>query len=662
MEYPKTKITKDKPYEFLEDDKKKQLGKNNEVKMTLYNALTLKEYERVFMCKTAKEVQHTLIITHQGNLQVKNYEIDLLTQEYKKFSISNEETIDSGFTSFNAIVTCLKSLDLDNSSKNYVYEMILDNDGITFKTTTKDKVKSLAFKAKVTREETSDDSDMSGKKPENKAFVEEAWSDSEDGDEHQNDATCLMEIDSQECTSTRSTSNDPFSPLSNPESVIQNHQRNLGDPSLLLDLEEINMANDNNNNNHQGPPPAGLNFPAPHLRLMDELLQAPTDGVGDEIVVPPFLIVHKITQTIKLNQVPRDIIKLILFPFSLEGAARTWLEKEPPNSITTWNDLVSNLMDALTQIPTYTLVLKDLLKNKEKLEELENTLINTECSDILLNKVPEKLGDLGKFLIPCILQDLEVCSSLANFEAIINLMPLSIYEKLRIRPLKPTRMTLELAKRSVTYLMGIAEDVIVNVDKFNFLANFVLVDFNANLMVPIILGRPFLCTAKALVDLYKEKLTLRIRNEDTTSHSDLSLPNYESFSFDIDHQEEKSSGSSTSRSDHSLLNYEAFCFYIDHHEKKSSGSITPHSDPSLLKYKSFYFDLLIDTLPPTDMSDSHHKEFADELAHITPPPEYDHFFFDIGVDPGEFTRLLIEHSSSKNVNLTKIKEDNKLKT
>ncbi|GJV54652.1 reverse transcriptase domain-containing protein [Tanacetum coccineum] len=132
--------------------------------------------------------------------------------------------------------------------------------------------------------------------------------------------------------------------------VIRHRRRNLGDSSLLVDFEEINM----NPNNIQGPPPVGpvpqnhsppglkLQNPAPDLRPMEELLQAPTDGVGDAIVVPPFT---KITQTIKLNQVPHDIIKLILFPFSLEGAARTWLEKEPPNSIITWNDLVSKFVN-----------------------------------------------------------------------------------------------------------------------------------------------------------------------------------------------------------------------------------------------------------------------------------------------------------------------------
>ncbi|GKF37170.1 hypothetical protein Tco_0113928, partial [Tanacetum coccineum] len=114
-----------------------------------------------------------------------------------------------------------------------------------------------------------------------------------------------------------------------------------------------------------------------------------------------------------------------------------------------------------------------------------------------------------------------------------------------------------------------------------------------------------------------------------------------------------------SHSDDSLPDYETFCFDI---EEKSSGSTTSHSDISLLEYESFHFDLSIDPLPPAERSDSHHEEFANELAHIISSPEYDHFYFNIEVDPGELTRLLIVNSSSKNVNLTEIKEDNELKS
>ncbi|GJZ29284.1 retrovirus-related pol polyprotein from transposon TNT 1-94 [Tanacetum coccineum] len=183
---------KETAYELLKDDQKKQLGKNNEAKITLYSALPRKEYERVFMCKTAKEVWHTLIITHQGNLQVNNCKINLLTQEYEKFSISNEETIDSGFTRFNAIVTSLKYLDPDYSSKNHVRKFFhalplkwrakvtAIKEAEDLATLPLDelirilKVKSLDLKAKVAREQTSDDSDSQGGSDEDIDEEEEA--------------------------------------------------------------------------------------------------------------------------------------------------------------------------------------------------------------------------------------------------------------------------------------------------------------------------------------------------------------------------------------------------------------------------------------------------------------------------------------------------------
>nr|GEV61048.1 UBN2 domain-containing protein [Tanacetum cinerariifolium] len=143
-------MMKETPYKLLKDNKKKKLDKNNKAKMTLYNALPRKEYERVFVCKTAKDVWHTLIITYQGSSQVKNCKIDLLPQEYKKFTISNEESIDSGFTRFNAIVTSLKSLDPDYSSKNHQVMMLLLNPS--------KKVMPIALKANVTRVQTSNNS------------------------------------------------------------------------------------------------------------------------------------------------------------------------------------------------------------------------------------------------------------------------------------------------------------------------------------------------------------------------------------------------------------------------------------------------------------------------------------------------------------------------
>ncbi|GJS59011.1 hypothetical protein Tco_0653795, partial [Tanacetum coccineum] len=150
MEYLKTKMEVEIPYELLKNDQNTKHGINNKAKMTLYNALPHKEYERVLMCKSAKEFWHALIITHKGNSQVKDCNIYLLIQQYENFSISREETIDSGFTRFNAIVESqandLATLSLDELIGNLkVYKMILENDG-------KGKGQVITLKAKDTRD------------------------------------------------------------------------------------------------------------------------------------------------------------------------------------------------------------------------------------------------------------------------------------------------------------------------------------------------------------------------------------------------------------------------------------------------------------------------------------------------------------------------------
>nr|GEZ81764.1 hypothetical protein [Tanacetum cinerariifolium] len=131
-----------------------------------------------------------------------------------------------------------------------------------------------------------------------------------------------------------------------------------------------------------------------------------------------------------------------------------------------------------------------------------------------------------------------------------------------------------------------------------------------------------------------------ISSGSTTTHSDISLLDYEAFYFYDDHIEEISSGSTTTHSDISLLDYEAFYFYDDHIEEISSGSTNTHFDISLSEYDSFIFDLSNDQFPPTDRSDSTHEEFADELAHIISPPKYDCFYFGNFLNPGEWISSL----------------------
>nr|GEW70532.1 reverse transcriptase domain-containing protein [Tanacetum cinerariifolium] len=328
---------------------------------------------------------------------------------------------------------------------------------------------------------------------------------------------------------------------------------------------------------------------------MEELLQAPTEGYGEAIVIPEILAKNFEIKTNLLQNVLNDAIKLMLFPYSLENRARIWYEKEPPNSILTWDDLVNKFVnqffppsktthlkneisrftqrfeetfseawdrfkeliracphhefseltqivtfynglteqdqdslnaasggpsiptesllekvdeqnteeildkvhsnssrstaqvqppvvpislpepdvprtqskpiipypfsfaDALLLMPKFASTIKSLLVNKDKLFELAKVSLNENCSAMLLKKLLEKLRDLGKFLIPCDFPGMEVCHALANLGASINLMPLSIWKKLSLPELTPTRMTLELADRSITRPKGVAE-------------------------------------------------------------------------------------------------------------------------------------------------------------------------------------------------------------
>ncbi|GJR32557.1 zf-CCHC domain-containing protein [Tanacetum coccineum] len=124
VQNPETKLDEVIPFEKQTGDLKKRLAKNNEAKMVIYNALPRKDYERIFICNTTKEIWKTLLITHQGNSQVKDNKIDLLVQQYEQFVIFEEESIDSASARFNTIITSLKALDESYSSKNYVRKFL----------------------------------------------------------------------------------------------------------------------------------------------------------------------------------------------------------------------------------------------------------------------------------------------------------------------------------------------------------------------------------------------------------------------------------------------------------------------------------------------------------------------------------------------------------
>nr|GEU42020.1 reverse transcriptase domain-containing protein [Tanacetum cinerariifolium] len=187
-----------------------------------------------------------------------------------------------------------------------------------------------------------------------------------------------------------------------------------------------------------------------------------------------------------------------------------------------FHDLDFNISfaDALILMPKFGPTIKSLLTNKEKLFELARTPLNEHCSAVLLKTLPENLGDPDKFLIPCDFPGMDECLALADLGVSINLMPLSVWNKLSLPELSPTCMTLELADRLISRPIGVAKDVYVKVGTFYFPAEFVVIDFDADPRVSLILRRSFLKTGRALIDVYEGELTLRVGKESVTFNLD----------------------------------------------------------------------------------------------------------------------------------------------
>nr|GEU83299.1 reverse transcriptase domain-containing protein [Tanacetum cinerariifolium] len=164
--------------------------------------------------------------------------------------------------------------------------------------------------------------------------------------------------------------------------------------------------------------------------------------------------------------------------------------------------LAKEKLHALIHMPKFAPMFKNLLNNKDKLIELTKTQLNENCFALVLKKLPEKLGDPGRFLIPCDFLEFDNCLALADLGASINLMPLSIWKKLRLPTLNDTKMVLELADRTISKPTGVADNVFVKVGKFYLPVDFVVLDFIADPRVPLILGRPFLRES----DFYSEEI------------------------------------------------------------------------------------------------------------------------------------------------------------
>ncbi|GKA59968.1 DNA-directed DNA polymerase [Tanacetum coccineum] len=275
-----------------------------------------------------------------------------------------------------------------------------------------------------------------------------------------------------------------------------------------------------------------------------------------------------------------DTSRLCFFHFSLKGKAAEWLDRIPPTQILTWDQLVSRFLDyffpigrshevdeckqtnmaeqvclsggdiyddpsllstvrnctetpeseaptfaittrsgVITQDPPFPALPRPTSDNltEEKLEKAASSVkLSEECSAIIQRSLPQKEGDPGSFTLPCLIVSLAVKNVLADLGASINLMPYSLFRRLGISKFKPTKMSIQLAGRSIKYPIGVYENLLVKISKFIFLVDFVVLEMDEDELVPIILGRPFLTTAKAIIDVHGGKLSLRVRSETVT--------------------------------------------------------------------------------------------------------------------------------------------------
>ncbi|GKC93105.1 reverse transcriptase domain-containing protein [Tanacetum coccineum] len=178
------------------------------------------------------------------------------------------------------------------------------------------------------------------------------------------------------------------------------------------------------------------------------------------------------------------------------------------------------LVDVLAEMPNYGRFLKELVSNNHKLKQIPVAFLSDESSSLIQNKVPPKLRDLGSFLIPCNFIKAFSCDALADLGASINLMPYSLYAKLSLETLKPTKMSVRLAGRSFQYPVGIAKNMLVEVGKFTFPVDFLILEMEEDSKVPLILGRPFLHTADVVIRVKQKQLNLRVGTERMTFHMD----------------------------------------------------------------------------------------------------------------------------------------------
>nr|GEV64002.1 reverse transcriptase domain-containing protein [Tanacetum cinerariifolium] len=333
----------------------------------------------------------------------------------------------------------------------------------------------------------------------------------------------------------------------------------------------------------------------------------------------------------------------------------------PPTNNESTKDVQPSVVQVETPIPNSEpvvapvlepVVAPSLLTNKEKLYELARTPLNEHCSAVLLKKLPEKVGYPDKFLIPCNFLGMDECLALVDLGISINLMPLSVWNKLSLPELSPMCMTLKLADRSISRPVEVAEDVFVKVGTFHFPADFVIVDFDADPRVSLILRRSFLKTGRALIDVYEGELTLRVGKEAVTFNLDQTSrysANYDAMSvnridlIDVACEEYSQEVLEFSMSGNPTPSTKPIV-------SSSSPTLTPFGDSDFLLEETDAFLAIDDELTSPEIEDSYYdsegdilllEEFLnDDLSSPPLPPTIEVFMDDFSVFGSSFKTCL----------------------
>ncbi|XP_065854963.1 uncharacterized protein [Euphorbia lathyris] len=205
---------------------------------------------------------------------------------------------------------------------------------------------------------------------------------------------------------------------------------------------------------------------------------------------------------------------LVIRPPFPSRLAKSKREKEERDIFETFRKVEVNipLLDAIKQIPRYAKFLKELCVNKTKLAGHEKVVVGENVSAVLQRKIPQKCKDKGMFAISCLIGNTSIKRAMCDLGASINVMPMSIYSALNAGPLTETGVVIQLANRALVYPKGVLEDVLVQVNNLVFPADFYVLDMqnddNTLESSEILLGRPFLTTARTKIDVHKGILTM----------------------------------------------------------------------------------------------------------------------------------------------------------